>query len=71
VSSKKVKRKAKQVDECGWATRFHEPSSNSVKQDSSLLLGANKGVQLNCSVLKVLISECISGIQRKKKFMLQ
>ena len=66
MSSKKVKRKAKQVDEWGWATRFHEPSSNSVKQESSLLLGANTGVQLNSSVIKVLISECISRIQRKK-----
>ena len=60
MSSKKVKRKAKQVDEWGWATRFHEPSSNSVKQDTSLLLGANTGVQLNSSDIKVLTEGDIS-----------
>jgi len=58
VNSKKVKRKAKQVNGWGCATRFHEPSSNLVKQDNSLLLGANAGVHLNCCVLKVLTSEC-------------
>ena len=39
VSSKKVKRKAKEVDEWGWATRFHEPSSNSVKPTALLKYG--------------------------------